>query len=111
MVYDRRVVPGAPAVVLLHGYGVDRSMWGPTLPALEEYTVFNVDLRGHGDSRPCARFSSPLSVDDFVKKTQFTYYTPQAFRSAAEDVDFFARQESLTGHGKSAMIRLEADEL
>ena len=58
-----------------------------------------------------ARFSSPLSVDDFVKKTQFTYYTPQAFRGAAEDVDFFARQEGLTGHGKSAMIRLEANEL
>ena len=64
MVYDRRVVPGAPAVVLLHGYGVDRSMWGPTLPALEGYTVFNVDLRGHGDSRPCARFSIPLAAED-----------------------------------------------
>jgi len=54
-----------------------------------------------------ARFSSPLSVDEFVKKTQYTYFTPDAFAQVAEDVAAFARQEGLTGHARSAMIRLE----
>lgn len=54
-----------------------------------------------------ARFSSPLSVDDFVKKTQYTYYTEAALRRVAEDVAFFARKEGLTGHAKSAVVRLE----
>ena len=54
-----------------------------------------------------AKFSSPLSVDDFVKKTQYTYYTADALRRVAEDVAFFAREEGLTGHARSAMIRLE----
>lgn len=54
-----------------------------------------------------ARFSSPLSVDDFVKKSQFTYYTPQAFSQAAEDIAFFAEQEGLRGHGNSVLIRKE----
>ncbi len=54
-----------------------------------------------------ARFSSPLSVDDFVKKTQFTYYTADALSAVAESIDFFARQEGLQGHGNSVMIRKE----
>ena len=54
-----------------------------------------------------ARFSSPLSVDDFVKKTQYTYFTAEALSRVAEDVAVFARKEGLTGHAKSAMIRLE----
>ena len=54
-----------------------------------------------------ARFSSPLSVDDFVKKMQFTYYTEDALREVAEDVAFFAETEGLTGHAKSARIRTE----
>ena len=54
-----------------------------------------------------ARFSSPLSVDDFVKKTQYTYFTADALSRVAEDVAVFARKEGLTGHAKSAMIRLE----
>ncbi|WP_316608394.1 histidinol dehydrogenase [uncultured Ruminococcus sp.] len=54
-----------------------------------------------------AKFSSPLSVDDFVKKTQYTYYTADALKKVAEDVAYFARQEGLTGHAKSAVIRLE----
>ena len=54
-----------------------------------------------------ARFSSPLSVDDFIKKSQFTYYTETAYRQCAEAVDLFARQEGLEGHAKSAMIRIE----
>lgn len=54
-----------------------------------------------------ARFSSPLSVDDFVKKTQYTYFTAEALSRVAEDVAVFARKEGLTGHARSAMIRLE----
>ena len=54
-----------------------------------------------------ARFSSPLSVDDFVKKTQYTYYTRDALARVAEDVAFFARKEGLTAHARSAVIRLE----
>ena len=54
-----------------------------------------------------ARFSSPLSVDDFVKKTQYIYYTEDALANVAWDVDRFARKEGLTGHAKSATIRTE----
>ncbi|MBR6708214.1 MAG: histidinol dehydrogenase [Clostridia bacterium] len=54
-----------------------------------------------------ARFSSPLSVDDFVKKTQYIYYTEDALSAVARDVDRFARKEGLTGHARSAMIRME----
>ena len=56
-----------------------------------------------------ARFSSPLSVDDFIKKTQFTYYTKEALEDVAKDVDLFARKEGLTAHAKSATIRFEED--
>ena len=55
-----------------------------------------------------ARFSSPLSVDDFVKKSQFTYYTADALSKVAEDINFFAGKEGLQGHGKSVMIRKES---
>ena len=54
-----------------------------------------------------ARFSSPLSVDDFVKKTQYTYYTKDALARVARDVAAFAEKEGLTGHARSAMIRME----
>ena len=54
-----------------------------------------------------ARFSSPLSVDDFVKKSQFTYYTADAFREVAESIDYFANKEGLQAHGRSATIRKE----
>ncbi|MBR2048387.1 MAG: histidinol dehydrogenase [Oscillospiraceae bacterium] len=54
-----------------------------------------------------ARFASPLSVDDFVKKTQFTYYTREALEKVAQDVAYFATAEGLTAHAKSAVIRME----
>ena len=54
-----------------------------------------------------AKFSSPLSVDDFVKKTQYTYYTKEALKGIARDVEFFANKEGLTAHAKSAVIRIE----
>ena len=54
-----------------------------------------------------AKFSSPLSVDDFIKKTQFIYYTKDALSRVARDVAYFAEKEGLTAHAKSAVIRLE----
>ncbi len=54
-----------------------------------------------------ARFSNPLSVDDFVKKTQYTYYTKDAFSRVAGDIAVFATKEGLTGHARSALIRME----
>ena len=54
-----------------------------------------------------ARFSSPLSVDDFVKKSQYIYYTRAAQAEAAADVALFAETEGLTGHARSALIRRE----
>lgn len=58
-----------------------------------------------------ARFSSPLSVDDFVKKTQFSYYTEQALARVAAKVEFFANKEGLTAHAKSAIIRTKSKEV
>ena len=52
-----------------------------------------------------ARFSSPLSVDDFIKKTQYTYYTKEALSRVADDVGYFAEKEGLTAHARSAVIR------
>lgn len=57
-----------------------------------------------------ARFSSPLSVDDFLKKTQYIYYSADALRAAADDVAAFARREGLTGHARSVTIRKEKAE-
>ncbi len=54
-----------------------------------------------------ARFSSPLSVDDFVKKTQYTYYTEEALSEVAGDIAYFAHMEGLDAHAKSAVIRTE----
>ena len=57
-----------------------------------------------------ARFSSPLSVDDFVKKTQFSYYTEEALAKVARKVELFANKEGLGAHAKSAVIRIEGKE-
>jgi histidinol dehydrogenase len=54
-----------------------------------------------------ARFSSPLSVDDFVKKTQYTYYTSAALAKAQQTVSNFAKKEGLTGHARSVDIRFD----
>ena len=54
-----------------------------------------------------AKFSSPLSVDDFIKKTQYTYYTKDALSRVYKDISLFAQKEGLTAHGKSALIRFE----
>ena len=57
-----------------------------------------------------ARFSSPLSVDDFIKKTQYTYFTKDALKGVAQDVAYFAKAEGLTAHAKSALIRTEEEQ-
>lgn len=54
-----------------------------------------------------ARFSSPLSVDDFVKKSQYTYYTEDALKKSAESVAFFAEKEGLSAHARSVTVRFE----
>ncbi len=54
-----------------------------------------------------ARFFSPLSVDDFIKKTQYTYYTQDALKKVYDDVAYFAEKEGLTAHAKSATVRFE----
>ena len=54
-----------------------------------------------------AKFSSPLSVDDFVKKSSYIYYTADALSKEAERVNRFAREEGLTAHARSATVRFE----
>ncbi|MCE5188618.1 MAG: histidinol dehydrogenase [Eubacteriales bacterium] len=57
-----------------------------------------------------ARFSSPLSVDDFVKKTQYTYFSKDAFQEYAGMIAVFARAEGLEAHARAALIRGESEE-
>jgi histidinol dehydrogenase len=52
-----------------------------------------------------ARFSSPLSVDDFIKKTQFSHYTEDALRGVKDQIAAFARAEGLEAHARAALIR------
>jgi len=54
-----------------------------------------------------ARFSSPLSVDDFCKKTSFLYYDRAALKAAAADITRLARCEELEGHARSVDVRLK----
>ena len=54
-----------------------------------------------------ARFSSPLSVDDFVKKSQFSYYTADALGNVADKIAAFAEKEGLRAHGRSVLVRKE----
>ncbi len=52
-----------------------------------------------------ARFSSPLSVDDFVKKTQYTYFSQEALAELSGQIAVFARAEGLEAHARAALIR------
>jgi len=54
-----------------------------------------------------ARFSNPLSVDDFVKKSQFTYYTADALEKVADKIARFAREEGLEAHARSPLSRFD----
>ena len=54
-----------------------------------------------------AKFSSPLSVDDFVKKSAYSYYTSEALGEVADKVAFFAEKEGLSAHARSATVRFK----
>ena len=54
-----------------------------------------------------AKFASPLGVDDFMKKTQFTYYTREALEKVSGKIAVFARVEELEGHARSALSRFD----
>lgn len=54
-----------------------------------------------------ARFFSPLSVDSFVKKSSFIYYTEEALKKDADDIVRFANTEGLTAHANSIIVRFE----
>lgn len=54
-----------------------------------------------------ARFSSPLGVDDFIKKSQFIRFTPESLGSYADDIAAFARTEGLTAHAESVEVRVK----
>jgi histidinol dehydrogenase len=54
-----------------------------------------------------SRFYSPLSVDDFIKKSSYLYYSPEAVKKVAADVVLFAQSEGLDGHANSIKVRTE----
>jgi histidinol dehydrogenase len=54
-----------------------------------------------------ARFSNPLSVDDFVKKSSIVYYSEEALRAVHTDIETFAKAEELTAHANSVAVRFE----
>lgn len=54
-----------------------------------------------------AKFSSPLSVDDFIKKTSLIYYGKRAFMESGEDIIRFAENEGLSGHANAIKVRME----
>jgi len=56
-----------------------------------------------------ARFSSPLSVDDYIKKTQFIYYPEEELEKAEKSIALFAEREGLSGHARSVTIRFEEE--
>mgnify|MGYP001249763289 FL=1 len=56
-----------------------------------------------------AKFFSPLSVDDFVKKSSIIYYSQDALKGVYKDVAKFARCESLTAHENAALVRFEEE--
>ena len=69
--------------------------------------LYDLGLSYFTPSEVTARFFSPLSVDDFVKKMQYTYYSADALDAVADDIALFARKEGLTGHARSVLIRSE----
>lgn len=56
-----------------------------------------------------ARFSSPLGVDDFIKKSSFTYYTREALENVKDRIIDFAEREGLSAHANSIKIRFEGN--
>ena len=66
IVYARIVRNNSPAdIVLIHGYGVDHTMWEPQVEYLKDkYGIINVDVRGYGKSRPCGAFTIKQAAVD-----------------------------------------------
>ena len=58
-----------------------------------------------------ARFFSPLSVDDFIKKTSIISYSRDALYKAHKDIELFAKREGLTAHANSIAVRFENDQI
>ena len=56
-----------------------------------------------------ARFSSPLGVDDFIKRSSFLYYSQDVLAEAAPRIAEFAQREGLEGHARSVLIRCESE--
>ena len=54
-----------------------------------------------------AKFFSPLSVDDFIKKSSIIYYSKEALEEVHKDVEAFAEAEQLTAHANSVRVRFE----
>ena len=57
-----------------------------------------------------ARFYSPLSVEDFVKNIQYSYYTEEALKADYKKISYFANKEGLTAHARAVDIRFEEQE-
>ncbi len=57
-----------------------------------------------------AKFFSPLSVDDFIKKSSIVYYSREALEAVHEDIETFAKAEQLTAHANSIAVRFEKKE-
>ena len=57
-----------------------------------------------------ARFFSPVSVDDFVKKSSIIYYSREALEKVHKDIEYFAKAEQLTAHANSIAVRFEQKE-
>ncbi|WP_287477988.1 histidinol dehydrogenase [Anaerostipes sp.] len=56
-----------------------------------------------------AKFFSPLSVDDFIKKSSVVYYSRESLEPVHKDIEFFAKQEELTAHANSMRVRFEEE--
>ena len=81
---------------------------GKTCPeALGDYMAGPNHVLPTGGS---ARFSSALGVEDFLVRSQYSYFTPEAFADLAGDVAGFAEREGLQAHARSALIRVEREQ-
>lgn len=56
-----------------------------------------------------AKFFSPLSVDDFIKKSSIISYSKDALKKIHEDIEYFAQAEQLTAHANSIKVRFEEE--
>ena len=67
---------------------------------------FKEDIN-YSTSCNAAKFSSPLSVDDFIKKSSVIYYTKEALEKVKDKIICFAEKEGLNAHAESVRIRFE----